>query len=143
MKKKTIIYGCITLIWIVLCTFLYCHCLIDLVGVVVSFAFAFPTIVYELISIFLSEKRANKLNSIKELQHIVQSIENKMIDGSTIKVDEDEVKKHIQIVCGKKNADESLALLKKDIGKFSDILYEKLKEMKPNETETKIYDLYS
>ena len=143
MKKKLIIYGIITLLWIVICTILYYCCLINLTGIIISFVFAFPTMVYEIISTHSKNKRTNILKSINQLQVAIQSIENKKIDGSVIEINEAEAKRYIQIIWDKEKTDKLLTLLKNDTDKFSDMLHEELIKMKPDEIEVKIYDLYT
>lgn len=143
MKKKLIIYGIITLLWIVICTILYYCCLINLTGIIISFVFAFPTMVYDIISTHSKNKRTNILKSINQLQVAIQSIENKKIDGSVIEINEAEAKRYIQIIWDKEKTDKLLTLLKNDTDKFSDMLHEELSKMKPDEIEVKIYDLYT
>ena len=143
MKKKLIIYGIITLLWIVICTILYYCCLINLTGIIISFVFAFPTMVYDIISTHSKNKRTNILKSINQLQVTIQSIENKKIDGSVIEINEAEAKRYIQIIWDKEKTDKLLTLLKNDTDKFSDMLHEELSKMKPDEIEVKIYDLYT
>ena len=143
MKKKLIIYGIITLLWIVICTILYYCCLINLTGIIISFVFAFPTMVYDIISTHSKNKRTNILKSINQLQVAIQSIENKKIDGSVIEINEAEAKRYIQIIWDKEKTDKLLSLLKNDTDKFSDMLHEELRKMKPDEIEVKIYDLYT
>lgn len=143
MKKKLITYGIITLLWIVICTILYYCCLINLTGIIISFVFAFPTMVYDIISTHSKNKRTNILKSINQLQVAIQSIENKKIDGSVIEINEAEAKMYIQIIWDKEKTDKLLTLLKNDTDKFSDMLHEELSRMKPDEIEVKIYDLYT
>ncbi len=167
MKTKGLVYGIILIVWLITCIILYKYNLIDFIGIIVSFVFAIPTIIYDLISTYLNKHRDNVLKALsnfcklKKYINDVQidciktnhlrirgGLQNKMglTDANDIILKQIDNSKNfylnnIKILFGKKNTTNKFKLLQSNTSEFFEFLKEKIIEVNPTDEEIKIYNL--
>lgn len=67
MKAKSWIYFSILVAWLSTCILLFCFGLLDIVGIIVSFVFAIPTMIYDLLVTAKGIKRKKQLQAISKI----------------------------------------------------------------------------
>lgn len=165
--KKVIVYAIIFVIWIIACTVLYIYKLIDRIGIVVSFVFAIPPVLVDVISRKMEDRRKHQLKQIGVLYQFLQYLEKKIIENKSLNIRRERAgigvqpidleaaihiefadsgtqtryKNSLNIVFGKKKCDVLYLKMEKDRQEFRKILEQKVLELKPTEEECQFYKI--
>ena len=166
-KRKIKIYVAIFILWLITCGVLYYFDLINWIGIAVSFLFAIPPIIIDLVSSIKQEKRAKQLESIAKIQKFLKhlndmqadiircNLENKRAGHLERVCDIDKViqeainntnnstfyRKHLSVVFGKDRENELYLKMLKERDYINKVLNDKIILFNPNENECKYYNL--
>ncbi len=80
MKPKAWIYSSILIAWIITCVVLFKYELINMVGIIVSFIFAIPTMIYDFIVTLKATKRQKQLQALSKIYKLNVYIKNVYIE---------------------------------------------------------------
>lgn len=169
MKKKSIVFLTIFIVWVVVCAILYKLKLLDLIGILISFAFAIPTMLYDYIVSMKTVKRNKKLKAIKTLTDVEKTfnaihndlgmVANRRIragyirnyDEATYKQDVEKalltnetlpiIKNAFSILCKKAEIENNIKLICDDNDKFVRFYIDELKKLKTIQEELNIFEI--
>lgn len=82
--KKTHVYGIIMAAWFAVCVILYVLKLIDWIGIMISFIFAIPPIIIDLVSTNADNKRKKKLEQVGVLHKFLKYLDDMTIDNMKV-----------------------------------------------------------
>lgn len=167
--KKSIIYGVITLLWIIVCLVLYLLGLIDWIGIIVSFAFAVPPIFVDLLTSKEESKRKQQLEHVGNLYRFLKYLDDLTADNIKVNmarqrsgavnvmglIDLEKTihatiadpttkayyQNSVSIVFGKRQCEELYLKIEKDRQGFENLLAQRVLDLCPSENECDFYKL--
>ena len=167
MKTKSWIYFSILVAWLVTCILLFCLKLIDFVGIIVSFIFAIPTMIYDFVVTFKATKRQKQLKALNKIYKLEDFIKNVIVEtgktnnariraGMITKMGEEDPSKiindqlnqskkfyieHFSNLFGKKEAENKFFQIKNNRNQFFIELQSKILKINPSEEELRAFDI--
>lgn len=84
MRKRLIFYLILLISWLIVCGTLFFFDLMDLIGILVSFLFSLPTMIFEFIEWAIKKRRDKKLYGISILQKIIVEIDNRIHEAENL-----------------------------------------------------------
>ena len=167
MKTKIWIYFSILVAWLITCILLFNLKLIDIVGIIVSFVFAIPTMIYDLIVTAKGIKRKKQLQAISKICNFEKYERDVIVDcvqvnnhriragvlhtmgkadpNGIINQELDRSKNfyidYLSNLFGKKEAENKFSELKNNKQNFYSDFQNKVIKINPTEDELRIFDI--
>lgn len=167
--KKLIIYAIIFLVWLIVCHILYVFNLIDWIGIILSFIFAIPPALVDIISSKVHVRRQQQLEHIANLQKFLKQIDDMSVENYRVNevrrkagfvknmglidittevhtVFQDPTsqaccKKSLNTVFGKKKSSDLYSKMENDRQAFKKVLDQKILQLNPTQNECDFYKL--